>query len=230
MLPRLPKITQTALRDLRYGRPLAGTIKTRYAHLGARHTTNSDYDELTILFGLAGVTADDVIVDVGCGKGRVLNWLLSNHRANRMIGIEIDPAICATTARRLRRFRQITILCGDAVELLPADGTLFYLANPFDAAAIERFRDALITLRADSRRPTRILYSVAKELHVFEKDARFQIERVNDPQLRHPAAVINLRLACRSPQGNRPRDRENQQQRRHGEIDPQDDERDRSPP
>jgi SAM-dependent methyltransferase len=192
MLPRLPKITRTALRDLRYGRPLAGTIKTRYPDLGARHTTNSDYDELTILFGLADVTADDVIVDVGCGKGRVLNWLLSNHPANRIIGIELDPSICATTARRLRRFRQISIVCGDAVELLPADGTLFYLANPFDAAATARFRDALLALRADNGCPTRILYSVARELHVFEDDARFEIARIDNPRLKHPAALIDL--------------------------------------
>ena len=97
---RLPKIVRNAVQDLRFGKPLGGTVKTRYAHLGAHDVGNADYDDLAILFGEADVRPDDVIVDVGCGKGRSLNWLLAHHPQNRLIGIEIDPAICAQTAKR----------------------------------------------------------------------------------------------------------------------------------
>jgi len=187
---RLPTAFANALRDLRYGRLLGGTIRTRYAHLGARHAVNSDYRDLAILFAAAEVRADDVIVDVGCGKGRSLNWLLAHHPENRLIGIELDPEICARTAKRLRRHRNLTIRCGDATTILPPEGTLFYLFNPFDETVMVRFREAVA---AEARSRARIVYYNAKELHVFEADPRFAVRRVDDPRLTHASAIVDLR-------------------------------------
>ena len=187
---RLPTAVANAARDLRYGRPLGGTIRTRYAHLGARHAVNSDYRDLAILFGEADVRPDDVIVDVGCGKGRSLNWLLAHHPENRLIGIELDPEICARTAKRLRRRRNVTIRCGDATTTLPPEGTLFYLFNPFDETVTARFRDAVAAV---PRSRARIVYYNAKELHVFASDPRFAVRRLDDPRLTHASAIVDLR-------------------------------------
>ena len=196
---RSPKVIPNALRDLRYGWPLAGTIKTRYAHLGARNTTNADYGDLALLFAAAEVQLDDVIVDVGCGKGRALNWFLGHFPGNRIIGIELDPEICARTARRLRRHRQVTVVCGDASTMLPRDATLFYLFNPFDRAATMRFRDALLEARAGAIGRTRIVYYFARELAVFEQDTRFAVEYLRIPRLTLPSALIDVRLRPGEP-------------------------------
>ncbi|HZQ82817.1 MAG TPA: class I SAM-dependent methyltransferase [Gaiellaceae bacterium] len=190
LIRRLPTTFANAVRDIRYGRPLGGTIRTRYSHLGARHAVNSDYGDLSILFAAADVQPRDVIVDVGCGKGRSLNWLLAHHPQNTLIGIELDPKICADTAKRLRRQRQVTIRCGDATGLLPPEGTLFYLFNPFDETVMARFRDAVA---AEPRQRARIVYYNAKELHVFEADPRFAVRRVDDPRLTHASAIVDLR-------------------------------------
>jgi hypothetical protein len=189
---RLPKIVRNAVQDLRFGKPLGGTVKTRYAHLGAHDVGNADYDDLAILFGEADVRPDDVIVDVGCGKGRSLNWLLAHHPQNRLIGIEIDPAICAQTAKRLRRFEQLTIRCGDATTMLPPEGTLFYLFNPFDESVMVRFRDALAAARADIASRTRIVYYNWKALHVFEDDPRFAVRQIENPRLTLRSAIVDL--------------------------------------
>ena len=189
---RLPKIVRNAVQDLRFGKPLGGTVKTRYAHLGAHDVGNADYDDLAILFGEADVRPDDVIVDVGCGKGRSLNWLLAHHPQNRLIGIEIDPAICAQTAKRLRRFEQVAIRCGDATTMLPPEGTLFYLFNPFDESVMVRFRDALAAARADIASRTRIVYYTWKALHVYEDDSRFAVRRIASPRLTLRSAIVDL--------------------------------------
>ena len=61
--------------DLRYGGLLRGTLPNRFLHLGAHHAANTPYFILPIIFdGI--IHDDDVLVDVGCGKGRVLNWWL----------------------------------------------------------------------------------------------------------------------------------------------------------
>jgi SAM-dependent methyltransferase len=131
IIRRAPKAARNAVRDLRYGKPLGGTIRTKYAHLGANDVGNADYEDLALLFADVPVGPDDVIVDVGCGKGRSLNWFLERYPANRIVGIELDPDICADTAKRLRKHERVTVVCGDATAMLPDDGTVFYLFNPF---------------------------------------------------------------------------------------------------
>ena len=192
---RAPVMLRAALRDLRYGRPLGGTVRTRYEHLGAFHSTNTPYDEMARLFAEVEVGPADVIVDAGCGKGRSLNWLLSRYPRNTIVGIELDPKIGAQTARRLRRRTNVTILCGDAIELLPADGTVFYLFNPFDGAVMARFATALLTRPAAAT----IVYYNSKHLGPFRADSRFAVRELDDPKLEHRSAIV--RLGSRTPPG-----------------------------
>jgi hypothetical protein len=66
-----------------------------------------------------------------------------------MIGLEIDPAVAATTSRRYRRYPNVEIRAGDAIASLPREGTIFYLGNPFNREATQRFSQALIATRGD---------------------------------------------------------------------------------
>ncbi len=189
---RAPVMLQAALRDLRYGRPLGGTVRTRYAHLGAFHSTNTPYDQIARLFAELEPGPSDVIVDVGCGKGRSLNWLLGRFPGNSIVGIELDPELCAATAKRLRRYRNVSVLCGDAIELLPAEGTSFYLFNPFDGAVMARFAAALLALPAAT-----VVYYNAKHLEPFRAEPRFTVRELDDGKLEHRSAIV--RLGPRTP-------------------------------
>jgi SAM-dependent methyltransferase len=188
-LARARIAARNALRDLRYGSVLGGTIKSRYPELGAFHVTNSEYDDLPHLFAAARVTDADVVVDVGCGKGRVLNWLLAHHPRNRLVGIELDPEVCANVRRRLRRHANVSILCGDATRLLPADGSVFYLFNPFDDAVMRRFADAVLDQVTDPSR-VRIVYYHAKYVDVLRDDPRFSVEEIQLPSGSQPSALV----------------------------------------
>ena len=163
-------------------------IRTRYADRGANDTANSDYRDLALLFACASVTTSDVIVDVGCGKGRAINWLLSQYPRNRIYGIELDPEICRRTATRLRRRTNVTIICGDATKVLPDDGNLFYLFNPFTEPVVRDFAAAV--LRTASPRPTRVVYNNCKHIGVFEDDPRFTVHMVTAP-VHHRSAIID---------------------------------------
>jgi hypothetical protein len=185
---RVPTIVRSALRDLRYGRPLGGTIRTRYEHLGAFHSANSPYEDLDRLFVGVEVSPGDVIVDVGCGKGRSLNWLLDRYPRNPIYGIELDPEICAATARRLRRYRNVTVVCADATEVIPPGGTIFYLFNPFDVTVTSRFAAALLA----RGRPATIVYYNAKYLETFRASDRFSVRELEDPALGHRSAIVTL--------------------------------------
>jgi SAM-dependent methyltransferase len=182
---------RNAARDLRYGSVLAGTIRSRYPELGAFHVTNSEYDDLPHLFAAARLVDEDVIVDVGCGKGRVLNWLLAEHPRNRIVGIELDPEVCSKVARRLRRRANVTILCGDATELVPADASVFYLFNPFDEPVLGRFVDAVAD-RVTNLQRVRIVYYHARFVDVLRADPRFTVEEIELPSGSQPSALIRV--------------------------------------
>ena len=65
-----------------------------------RGTSSAHYGYLGKLFSNENVPIrpDDVLVDVGSGKGRVLNFWLQKGLRNRIVGIEIDERWAAIAA------------------------------------------------------------------------------------------------------------------------------------
>jgi hypothetical protein len=176
-----------AAKDVRYGAPLGGTTPTRFDHLGAFDTANSDYGDLRALFAEIPVGRDDVVVAIGCGKGRALNWFLARTSAQRIYGIELDPTIAERAAHRLRRHPSVTVLAGDAPSLLPADATLLYLFNPFGESVMRRLVTSVVRL-PDCRR---IVYNNCKYLQPFAGDPRFVVHPIA-PTARHPSVLIDV--------------------------------------
>jgi len=94
----------------------------------------------------AGVTSDDVFVDVGSGAGRAA-LLVHLETGASCIGLEIQPALARAAQTRAERlgFHRLQFLEGDAAELIRAvtTGTVFFLYCPFGGARLERFLDGL---------------------------------------------------------------------------------------
>jgi hypothetical protein len=190
---RMRRVGYEAALDLRSGGWLGGSQPSRYAHLGALGTQSTPYAALQAVFRAIPVEPRDVLVDVGCGKGRVIHWWLMQGWTNPMVGLEIDPAVAAGTRWRFRHRSNVTILTGDAVANLPAEGTIFYLANPFMRAGLQRFCDALIALRGD--RGAVIGYHNFHHADLFA-DACWEIEEIPPiAGIYGPRAVIRLRGA-----------------------------------
>ncbi len=171
------RVARNIVRDLRFGRVLVGQQESSGAHLGARPVVNSDYGALDLIFP-GRLAADDVLVDVGCGRGRVLNWWLANgYRTNRIFGLEFDPAVAAATKARLFRYPNVTVIEGDAIEHLPDEATVMYLYNPFERPVVERFAAQAKAQFAGRR--LRLLYSNCLQVDVFQADPAWRVEIVS---------------------------------------------------
>lgn len=106
-----------------------------------------------ILVLASELRADDELVDLGSGLGRVvmLAHLLSGARAH---GIEIQPRLVARAREIAARLSlDVTFAHGDASET-PLDGSVFFLYSPFNGAMMERVLTRLREVAA--RRPLRI--------------------------------------------------------------------------
>jgi SAM-dependent methyltransferase len=193
------RMATSMLLDLRYGGLLRGVVETRFGDQGATHTINTPYDVLAASFRPGEIRAGDVLVDVGCGKGRVINWWLRSGFRNRIIGIELDPEVAAKTRRRLRRHQNVSIICGDAIDELPADGSVYYLYNPFKAPVVRAFRDRLAEMSAGE---VRIYYYHPRHIDLFENDQRWTVSDRRLVNRASPAIDLAvIRLASRAEGG-----------------------------
>lgn len=186
---RLLRLARNIAFDLRYGAFLGGVIPTRYAHAGAVNVANSDYGVLPHLFdGL--IEDDDVLVDVGCGKGRVLNWWLRFYPRNRIVGIELDGEVAGKTRHRLRMHSQVVIYSGNVLDNFPEEGTIFYLFNPFDRTLMRQFLARFFASRSQERRkPRKILYYNCVHADLFADDDRLRTRMLAPRDVAHPALV-----------------------------------------
>jgi SAM-dependent methyltransferase len=144
--------------------------------------------------GLHGtrVTRDDVLLDIGSGKGRVL-LQAARYPFGRIVGLELDDERNAVARRNLARARprlrcpNVEVVNADAtVWDVPDDVTYVYMFNPFGGdvfrAAVARLVDSL-----DRRpRPMTIIYAnprCAPDLLATGRFERVRVSRLPRPDL-----------------------------------------------
>lgn len=110
-------------------------------------TVSTNYEELVLIFFKhLTIKPQDVIIDVGCGKGRVFNYLLYKGLRNKMIGYEINTAVGALTKKRLARYPNVEISCENIFDNFPREGNIFYLYHPFKEAMMTDFMNRILNI------------------------------------------------------------------------------------
>lgn len=114
----------------------------RLEDLGLGNPDRADYEpsgwlDLGRVLRRLEIGRDDVFVDLGCGKGRVM-LLAARYPFRRVIGVEISEDLSATArrnvaARRARlRCPAVEVITADALDYrIPDDATVVYIFNAF---------------------------------------------------------------------------------------------------
>lgn len=133
--------------DLRCGRePLLGTEPpSRYAAWGCYPTQSTQDEELRTIFEDVDLVESDVFMDVGCGRGNVISFLLNHGFRGRILGVDVDKRVSEATAERFRSFGNVQIMHGNAVDFVDSQVNLYYLFNPFDQRVLTPFIEAIET-------------------------------------------------------------------------------------
>jgi hypothetical protein len=173
---RIRRLMRNITLDLKMGRAfLGGSVPSKFDHLGAFLTSNTDYAALNWIFSRVELSQTDVLVDVGCGKGRAINWWLHQGLKNRIIGVELDPDIALATKRRMKRFPQVEIISGNIFDKLPPEGTVFFLSRPFNGTVLAEFKVLLEKLPARNGRPLIVYYNCV-DREVFDDDKKWKMQ------------------------------------------------------
>jgi SAM-dependent methyltransferase len=109
--------------------------------------------------------ADFALLDVGCGKGRVL-LIASEYPFRRIVGVELHPGLVAIARRNLRRWMRrpractnVEVLQDDALAIpLPEGPLLVFFFNSFEREMIDPFLHKIAAAAAARPDPIDLIY------------------------------------------------------------------------
>jgi SAM-dependent methyltransferase len=130
-----------------------------------RKYTPSGWLRLRVALPKREVTADDVFVDVGSGKGRVVVQAAVHYPFKRVIGVELVEDFTEIARKNVERNRarlragDVELVTADALRWeLPDDLTIVYMYNPIVGGLFMRFIERLIAFVDQRQRGLRLIY------------------------------------------------------------------------
>jgi len=99
--------------------------------IGGTGSQSTFYFFLKRVFSNVEVKDSDIIMDVGCGKGRVIAFLLKHNKSCRLFGIEHNGEIADIAREWTKRYERVQIFTGDALKHDYNPYTVLTLGRPF---------------------------------------------------------------------------------------------------
>ena len=138
---------------------------------GAINYMPSRYWALDKIFKDAIFTPADCFVDIGCGMGRVLAYLLEKKFPGHLTGIEKDPYVAGIARKWMAKYndRQVELIEGNALEQQYNGYTIIYVFRPFSEVFFERL---ILKLEEQLTHPIRFYYLTDHQSVHFLKGRR----------------------------------------------------------
>lgn len=121
-----------------------------------------DYASLDVMIEHLGLGADDVFLDLGCGKGRVI-CRVGKEPIKKSVGVEFRDdlvEIANDNAAQLKgRQTQVEVVCGDACDYDFTDVTVVFMYEPFGWKTLRRVLANIEESLRSNPRSVRVLFS-----------------------------------------------------------------------
>lgn len=137
-------------------------LRSEYEGLGIFPVQSTNYRMLDQIIDFIYLTPQDVFVDVGCGWGRMISYLMIKKRECKYIGVEINSEAAEVARKRFEAYSKVQIITANITEYIPKNVTVFFLSNPFNANILSRF---LEKISSEINHPVRLIY-----LHAVYQD------------------------------------------------------------
>ena len=126
------------------GRNLGAFVPTPFAErYGATGSQSAPYLGLDEVLKDLKLTTNDSIIDIGCGKGRVIAYLLDRGCPCKITGIEINFTVSAVAKAWTANIPKVEIIEGDAFGLDYNDYTVLFMYRPMETDTFKMFVNLL---------------------------------------------------------------------------------------
>ena len=99
--------------------------------IGMTESQPTKYLILKKVFSHIRLTESDTIIDVGCGKGRCIAYLISQRCPAQIYGIELSEEPGKIVIQWTKKYQNVHVTIGDAFSLNYNDYSVLYLSQPF---------------------------------------------------------------------------------------------------
>lgn len=122
------------------GCSLVKFVPTKYREThGATGSQSTSYWALDKVFAEDVFSENDSFVDIGCGKGRVLAYLIRKKVPCKLYGIELNKDVAEYAQKWASRYESVNVLNANALNIDYNDFTVLFLARPFEPDTFFRF-------------------------------------------------------------------------------------------
>lgn len=137
------------------------------------------YEEIKKILDYLSTGNNDVFVDLGSGKGRVI-FIAGVYNFKRVVGIEMNKTRVAISrsihSRLKRKLTPLEIINSDAGDITISDATIYFIFNPFGAETLQKVIDNIWNSLIINSRRIRIVYFPAAHYSVLEETDWLKIE------------------------------------------------------
>jgi SAM-dependent methyltransferase len=157
--------------DVQYNMRTGGAISSEILYRSARAAADRNFyvgSQPVVVRGSLALVPDPhrtVLLDLGCGKGRVLA-VASEIGFREIVGVELSPSVAAIARENIANVRRkfpgrspMRVITGDAVEFpLPDAPLAIFLFHPFGAASMRRLIARIETALEARSQPITVVY------------------------------------------------------------------------
>ena len=127
------------------------------------------------LFKRVQIPKENTLIDIGCGKGRVL-LMAAEYGFEDVRGVEFSKSLCSIANKNILKYRKSTqtrtsfiVVNEDAAEYQYGDEDVFFLYNPFDEVILEKVLQNISVSLKSRNRTIWMIYANAIHRKLIEK-------------------------------------------------------------
>lgn len=141
------------------------------AHKDAYGYEPTPYRRLEKIFTLVPMSANDIFIDIGCGRGRVL-LLFATKKIGKAIGVELHSGIANAAEENLINLKvphvPVDIIQIDSAKYKFSNETIIFMYNPFGSRTIFEILNNIKSSLGENPRNVHIIYNNAKYRDILD--------------------------------------------------------------
>ncbi len=137
--------------------------------IGSTGSESTHYLILKEIFSHVKLTDTDSFIDIGCGMGRVLAFLINEKAPCKISGVEINEKPANIAFEWAKNYDNVNVIIGDAFNIDFNNYNVFFLGRPF---LPKTFREFIEQFEQKLTHPITFIYWVDQQSGLFLKDRR----------------------------------------------------------
>lgn len=129
------------------------------------------YDSIQKILDYLKLGKEDVFVDLGSGKGRVI-LLAAARNLKKVIGVELDKHTIDVCKKNLEVFRfkntPLEIINADVANFIPSEGSVFFMYHPFGYNTLVKVLNNIKESLTAHPRKIRIVYYLPRLYYLLD--------------------------------------------------------------